>query len=113
MTDKHAQMRELARGLIRDSVIEDAIAQKIALIIEHIYDTHIKPLQQRVEMLERERADLVEAAIKRALEGAAAHIGPHPDHDRADWTEYAHHAHRLAQSIRALDPAQFIEEMKG
>ena len=58
------------------------------------------------------RADLVEAAIKRALEGAAAEIGPHPDHDKADWTEYAHHAHRLAQLIRALDPAQFIEEPK-
>ena len=56
MTDKHAQMRELARGLIRDSAMEDAIAGKIALIIAHIYDTHIQPLQQRVEMLERERA---------------------------------------------------------
>ena len=58
------------------------------------------------------RADLVGAAIKRALEGAAAEISPHPDHDKADWTEYAHHAHRLAQLIRALDPAQFIEEPK-
>lgn len=58
------------------------------------------------------RADLVEAAIKRALEGAAAEVGPHPDHDKADWTEYAHHAHQLAQLIRALDPAQFIEEPK-
>jgi hypothetical protein len=53
------------------------------------------------------------AAIKRALEGAAAEIGPHPDHDKADWTEYAHHAHRLAQFIRRLDPARFIEEEKG
>jgi hypothetical protein len=58
------------------------------------------------------RADLVEAAVKRALEGAAAEISPHPDHDKADWTEYAHHAHRLAQLIRAIDPAQFIEEPK-
>jgi len=53
------------------------------------------------------------AAIKRALEEAAAEIGPHPDHDKADWTEYAHHAHQLAQLIRRLDPAQFIEEPKG
>jgi hypothetical protein len=59
------------------------------------------------------RADLVEATIKRALEKAAAEIGPHPDHDKADWTEYAHHAHRLAQFIRRLDPARFIEEEKG
>jgi hypothetical protein len=49
-------MREMARDLIRDSVIEDAIAQKIALVIEHIYDTRIKPLQERIESLEYERA---------------------------------------------------------
>jgi len=65
--------------------------------------------EDRIEYI---RADLVEAAIKRALAGAAAEISPHPDHDKADWTEYAHHAHRLAQLIRALDPAQFIEEEK-
>jgi hypothetical protein len=46
----------MARDLIRNSVIEDAIAQRIALVIEHIYDAHIKPLQERVEVLERERA---------------------------------------------------------
>jgi hypothetical protein len=56
MSDKHAQMRELARGMIRDSVIEDAIAQKITQIIEFIHEDRIKPLQTRVEMLERERA---------------------------------------------------------
>jgi hypothetical protein len=56
VTDKHAQMRELARGLIRDSAIEDAIAEKIAQFIEFIHEDRIKPLQQRVEMLERERA---------------------------------------------------------
>lgn len=56
MSDKHAQMREMARGLIRDSVIEDAIAQRIAQIIEFIHEDRIKPLQDRVEMLERERA---------------------------------------------------------
>jgi hypothetical protein len=56
MSDKHAQMREMARGLIRDSVIEDAIAQKIAQIIDFIHEDRIKPLQERVEMLERQRA---------------------------------------------------------
>ena len=56
MSDKHAQMRELARGMIRDSVIEDAIAQRIAQIVEFIHEDRIKPLQERVEMLERERA---------------------------------------------------------
>jgi hypothetical protein len=49
-------MREMARDLIRDSVIEDTIAQRIAQIIEFIHEERIKPLQDRVEMLERQRA---------------------------------------------------------
>jgi hypothetical protein len=49
-------MREMARDLIRDSVIEDTIAQRIAQIIEFIHEDRIKPLQERVEMLERQRA---------------------------------------------------------
>ena len=48
MSDKHAQMREMARGLIRDSVIEDAIAQKIAQIIEFIHEDRIKPLEAKL-----------------------------------------------------------------
>ena len=54
MTDKHAQMREMARGLIRDSVIEDAIAQRIAQIVEFIHEDRIKPLQKRIEALEEQ-----------------------------------------------------------
>jgi hypothetical protein len=49
-------MIELARGLMRESWIEDAIAQRIAQIVEFIHEDRIKPLQTRVEMLERERA---------------------------------------------------------
>jgi hypothetical protein len=57
------------------------------------------------------RADLVEAAIKRALEGAAQAcedirqrqiMGPMPERVCFD----------QEQTIRALDPAQFIEEEK-
>jgi acyl-CoA reductase-like NAD-dependent aldehyde dehydrogenase len=51
------------------------------------------------------RADLVQAAVAAALTEAAAHIAPHPDHDRSDWTEYAHEAYRHSRSILALiDP---------
>jgi hypothetical protein len=58
------------------------------------------------------RADLVEAAIKRALEGAAQAcedirqrqiMGPMPERVCFD----------QEQTIRALDPAQFIKEEKG
>ena len=59
--------------------------------------------------------DLVEAAIKRALEGAAkccdtelrntAMLLSDPPQSSAAWN--------AANCIRALDPAQFIEEPKG
>ena len=49
------------------------------------------------------RADLVEAAIKRALEGAANMIK-----DGMDDSEW----YNPVRAIRALDPAQFIEEPK-
>lgn len=52
MSDKHAQMREMARGLIRDSVIEDAIAQKIAQIVEFIHEDRIKPLEAKLAKAE-------------------------------------------------------------
>jgi hypothetical protein len=50
------------------------------------------------------RADLVEAAIKRALEGAANMI-----RDGMDDSEW----YNPVRAIRAIDPAQFIEEPKG
>ena len=48
MTDKHAQMREMARDLIRNSVIEDAIAQRIAQIIEFIHEDRIEALEAKL-----------------------------------------------------------------
>jgi hypothetical protein len=59
-----------------------------------------KPHHQRTEYI---RADLVEAAIKRALEGAANMI-----RDGMDDSEW----YNPVRAIRALDPAQFIEEPK-
>jgi len=69
VSDKHAQMREMARGLIRDSVIEDAIAQRIAQIIEFIHEDRIKPLQERVEVLEEQVGAL---EYERAMDEIAA-----------------------------------------
>ena len=62
MSDKHAQMREMARGLIRDSVIEDAIAQRIAQIIEFIHEDRIKPLEAKLAKAE----DFVRRVIRYA-----------------------------------------------
>jgi len=62
VSDKHAQMREMARGLIRDSVIEDAIAQRIAQIIEFIHEDRIKPLEAKLAKAE----DFVRRVIRYA-----------------------------------------------
>jgi hypothetical protein len=48
------------------------------------------------------RADLAEAIVRAAWEKAAAEIAPHPDHDKADWTEFAWECDRQAQRIRRL-----------
>jgi len=50
MTDGEA--RELARDLVRGSIIEDAAAQFIAQILKHAHDERIKPLRDRAERLE-------------------------------------------------------------
>jgi hypothetical protein len=43
-----------------------------------------------------------EAIVRAALERAAAETAPHPDHDKADWTEFAWECDRQAQRIRRL-----------
>ena len=49
-----------------------------------------------------------EAIVRAALERAAAHIAPHPDHDKADWTDLAWEHDRQAWRILTLasDPAE-------
>jgi len=60
------------------------------------------------------RADLVVAAIKRALEGAVAATILKATRIPADPIFAYHEAIFMAQkAIRALDPAQFIKEPKG
>lgn len=58
------------------------------------------------------RADLVEAAIKRALEGAAEAVADYPraapEYD--EWKLYDEQIEHAQRNIHALDPAQFIEE---
>jgi len=63
-----------------------------------------------VDVVEYIRADLVEAAIKRALEGASRY------HGRFLMVKTSVDVEAVVASeeaIRALDPAQFIEEPKG
>ncbi len=54
MTDM-SKMREMARDLVRESIMEDAMAQFLAQTLAFVHDDRIKPLQARIEALERER----------------------------------------------------------
>lgn len=53
MTDM-SKMREMARDLVRESIMEDAMAQFLAQTLAFVHDDRIKPLQARIEALERE-----------------------------------------------------------
>ena len=58
MTDSEA--REMARGLVRGSIIEDAASQFIAQVLKEAHDSRIKPLRDRIEELEAKLAKAVE-----------------------------------------------------
>ena len=71
MTDSEA--REMARGLVRGSIIEDAASQFIAQVLKEAHDSRIKPLRDRIEELEAklsQQNDLVQAAVAAALREA-------------------------------------------
>ena len=39
--EKHRRMKELARDLVRNSIIEDALVQFVAQMVEYIHDERI------------------------------------------------------------------------
>ena len=57
MTD--AEAREMARELVRGSIVEDAVSQFIAQIIKHTHDVRVKPLRKQVADLEAKLAKAV------------------------------------------------------
>lgn len=59
MTDM-TKMRDMARGLVRESIVEDALAQFLAQTLAFVHDDRIKPLQERVEKLETERRQRID-----------------------------------------------------
>ena len=64
MTDGEA--REMARELVRGSIIEDAASQFIAQILKHAHDERVKPLRKQVAALEAKLAKAVEIGNKMA-----------------------------------------------
>ena len=59
MTD--AEAREMARELVRGSIVEDAVSQFIAQVLKHAHDERIKPLRKQVAELEAKLAQAAEA----------------------------------------------------
>ena len=55
---KNAQIKKLARELVRGSIIEDASSRFVEMILKEAHDSRIKPLHDRIEKLE---AKLVKA----------------------------------------------------
>ena len=68
MTD--AEAREMARELVRGSIVEDAVSQFIAQVLKHAHDERIKPLRKQVADLEAKLAKAVEALgrVKMSIE---------------------------------------------
>jgi hypothetical protein len=64
-----AEAREMARDLVRGSIIEDAAAQFIAQVLKHAHEDRIKPLRARITDLEAEVARL--QAVVQAYEDMA------------------------------------------
>jgi hypothetical protein len=108
VSDKHAQMREMARGLIRDSVIEDAIAQRIAQIVEFIHEDRITPLEAKLAKAVKDLKGWLEVSQHCTIEDGVCWCGEDMKNHRNS-TNYAHSpvdhgayvARRLAESTRA------------
>ena len=58
MNDSEA--REMARGLVRGSIIEDAASQFIAPVLKEAHDSRIKPVRDRIKELEAQIAAMEE-----------------------------------------------------
>jgi uncharacterized small protein (DUF1192 family) len=61
MADKFRETRDMARDMLRGSIVEDAAAQFLAQIVEHIHETRIAPLKTAIEAKDAEIARLREA----------------------------------------------------
>lgn len=51
MSDKFRQTRDLAREMLRGSIIEDAAAQFLAQVVQHIHESEIAPLKAERDRL--------------------------------------------------------------
>lgn len=61
---KDAQIKRLARELVRGSIIEDAASRFVEMVLKEAHDSRIKPLQDRIEELEAKLAKAVEALVQ-------------------------------------------------
>jgi hypothetical protein len=91
----------MARDLIRDSAIEDAIAQRIAQIVEFIHEDRIKPLEAKLA----KAVEALEGVLGACDEGRMI---PRPGHGAGGMTIEAN----VKGSIYTGVPAWPIEEAR-
>jgi hypothetical protein len=73
MTDM-SKMREMARGLVRESIMEDAMAQFLAQTLAFVHDERIKPLQERLNKLEAEKRQRIDGVMDRTGDDIVAKL---------------------------------------
>jgi len=100
---KLSAAREMARSLIRESIVEDAMCHFLAQTMQHVSATHISR--------EKHQADL-EAAVLRALEWAAV-IARDYDKQHANMAVSFNTASSIFARIRAATPDQIAAIVKG
>jgi hypothetical protein len=67
-------MREMARDLVRNSAMEDAIAQFLAQTLAFVHDERIKPLQERLDKLEAEKQERIDGVVDRTADDIVAKL---------------------------------------
>lgn len=86
----NGEAREMARGLVRGSIIEDAASQFIALVLKETHDSRIKPLRAKVEALAAKLAEVeAERDDARKLQAKDFELLDSPWKQRAERAEAA------------------------
>ena len=94
MNDSEA--REMARGLVRGSIIEDAASQFIAQVLKEAHDSRIKPLRDRIKELEAQIAAMEEGLT-------AVHMAGYMDGKKAAEAKLAKAVEQLLRAAEQLD----------
>ena len=105
--ERFSKSREIAKGLVENSIITDAAAQLIALILEEVHKTKIKPLQDELKNRAEPNLSTVAqvpevAALIEALQDMRRQFSPCPSEDTERWREEHEACERADAAIAAF-----------